>query len=118
MEKSILANGVLVSLFLALVLGHAQEAAKLTLRLEQTIPVRAVTGGFSLPLKCDREGNVYIRSASSFREPVLKVSPDGQKLADFSLASVPDWEKGEFYDFAIRPDGEVYLLAARRGQGG
>lgn len=106
----------LVGCLLGTFSAQSQEVPKLTLRIEQTIPVLGPTDGFHLPLKCDRAGNIYIRSARSFREPILKISPEGQKRAEFSLVAAPSWENGEFYDFAVRPDGDVYLLAARRGK--
>ncbi len=117
MKKSFFASGVVVLLFLATVQAGAQEPSKLILKLEQTTPVPSVTRGFDLALKCDREGNVYIRSARGFSEPLLKISLNGEKLAEFSVASATGWENGEFYEFAVRPDGGVDLLAARRGKG-
>jgi hypothetical protein len=76
-------------------------------------------GAIVSPTKCDAAGNIYVRfdQPKVFAAPVVKISSDGEKKAVFSLESAKDWETGEFYDFAVRSDGSLYLLAARWGKG-
>jgi hypothetical protein len=48
-----------------------------------------------------------------YLSPVVKFTPDGEGKAVYSLNSVPGWEGGDIYNFAVGHDGQVYLLAGR-----
>lgn len=64
------------------------------------------------PLRCDREGNVYLRfydMAAIRQAPVVRISSDGEDKQEFSLASVPGSQQAEIETFAVAPDGEVGL---------
>jgi hypothetical protein len=46
--------------------------------------------------------------------PVLKITKEGKTGARFAIRSVPGFQQGVAYDFAVGFRGDVYLLAARR----
>jgi hypothetical protein len=97
--------------------GLTQEVPRLQLKVESVISVQGMMGGAILhPIKCDGSGNVYLRfeQPNAFFEPVVKISPKGERLAFFSQESVPGWEKGHMYDFDVGPDGAIHLLVARQ----
>jgi hypothetical protein len=101
-------------------MAQAQESSRIPLRLDRAIPVSGLQGASMIsPLKCDNGGNIYVRfdHPRVYAAPVVKITSDGEKKAIFSLAAAKDWDEGEFYDFAVPPDGSLYLLAARRGKG-
>ncbi len=65
-------------------------------------------------VKCDSRGNVYLRlllqNFVSFYTPVTEFSRDGSRRAAFSLSAAPRWVPGDIMDYAIGPNGRVYLL--------
>jgi hypothetical protein len=92
-----------------------QEVPKLDLKLssEKVVPTEYDTLLLA-PLRCDSSGDVYIRRLMPGRvhhAPVIKFSPDGEKLAVFSLDSVPGLTDAEMPDFAVGLRRDVYLLA-------
>jgi hypothetical protein len=99
--------------------GQSQEVTRTQLRLAEVAPVSGIAGAPTLPIRCDGSGNIYVRSdyPSPFQAPVYKVNGKGEKKATFSLEGVNGWEDSQFYDFAVGPGGEVYLLAARMAKG-
>jgi hypothetical protein len=68
--------------------------------------------GFYSPPQCDGDGNIYLRpnQAPNYEKaPIWKLSPQAEKLAEFSLPS-------EFQDFlagpsTVDPGGDVYQAA-------
>jgi hypothetical protein len=94
------------------------------------VPVFSLEPGRRIPLntagipffdrgKCDGDGNVYVRllpgrfDPHMFSTPVTEFSSDGEQRAVFSLAAAPRWDPGDILDFAIGPNGRVYLLVDR-----
>lgn len=70
------------------------------------------------PMRCDAQGNVYVRPASGniniLRAPILRISSDGQKTTQFDIATVSDIKDAGSYninDFVVRKDGTVVVLA-------
>jgi hypothetical protein len=63
------------------------------------------------PVKCDSEGNAYIRPYSPFTSPLLRLSWDGV-VTSFLVTSAPGFEKARPSDFAVSPGGDVYELVA------
>lgn len=64
------------------------------------------------PLRCDSEGNVYVRFydiSNIGRAPVVRISADGEDKMEFSLAAAPDFGQSSVDAFAVAPDGEVAL---------
>lgn len=122
MTRQVYAKGVvfLLVILACFQVARGQESSRVPLRLDRAIPVSGLQGaGMISPLKCDNAGNIYVRfdHPRVYAAPVVKITPDGEKKAIFSLDAAKDWEEGEFYDFAVQPDGSLYLLAARRGKG-
>jgi hypothetical protein len=68
-----------------------------------------------VPLKCDAEGDVYLRGyqlGDLLAAPLTKVSADGTKRVEFNLRKVQGFDKAEIYDFAVGLHGDVYFLAS------
>lgn len=73
-------------------------------------------GNILVPVKCDANGNIYVRSAhgpglKAFTRSVTRIKPDGQARL-ISLDSSPELKDLDAYDFAISPDGSVFFTAA------
>jgi hypothetical protein len=67
-----------------------------------------------VPVKCDSQGGLYLRSYQYPRPsaaPILRISRDGKDKTLFSLASVKGLEDAQLVDFAVGLRGEVYVLA-------
>jgi hypothetical protein len=87
----------------------------LKLGVKDVVPV---SGQFATPImfpvRCDRGQNIYIRFyryPDPFAAPWVKVSPDGQIAATYSLASVKEYKNLQSLDFAIGPRGEFVVIA-------
>lgn len=70
------------------------------------------------PVKCDADGNVYLRfpSASPASFDIVKLSPDGSQKATYRYSEVPEIKDAFVHDFAIGNDGKVYELAQVSGK--
>jgi hypothetical protein len=96
--------------------SFGQEPPRFKLEVEKEFPVAGIAAGPTQePIKCDSRGNMYVRFYDSrpFSAPLLKISPEGERKAAFTLERVPQWEKGEFIDFEIDANGHVYLLVVK-----
>lgn len=87
----------------------------LTLMIKNTVQVPSQSRRPVMePVRCDSEGNVYVRGYQFPRPkaaPVLKFSADGKNVVTFSLDSAPGFAKGTPFDaFAVGPRGEVFVL--------
>jgi hypothetical protein len=94
----------------------AQQVQRLKLSVSKTIPVPSVRWGPIIDEpKCDVAGNIYLRMYQAdhmMAAPVIKVAQDGSNVTRFALAGVPKFRnQGSFQDFAVGPEGQVYLLA-------
>jgi hypothetical protein len=47
----------------------------------------------------------------------VKISPEGERLATFSIISVPGMRRQDAWDYAIAPGGKFYFIAGRRVDG-
>ena len=75
----------------------------------QSHPVIGLTSDqFELPIKCDGDGNVYLRSSFGAVE-ITKIAPDGTKKGSFGSA-VSEIKDLGLYDFFPAEDGKLYLL--------
>lgn len=96
--------------------GSLQDASKFRkLSISQMIPLAAQPASLQLPVRCDGEGNSYIRffhGTAGLREPIYKFDKAGVQAAVFSFVSDPEFEprSAAGLDFAIDPDGKVYQL--------
>jgi hypothetical protein len=88
------------------------------LRVKTSVPVRGERPGpLMVPLKCDVKGNVYVRGYrpdNIMAAPVVKISPEGERLAVFDVRVAKGFEKGTARDFAIGLRGDVLLLSYRQ----
>jgi hypothetical protein len=108
-----------VGLFLVVVVSlSAQEPPRLPLRLKETVAVpqqRAVP--ISGPIKCDAKGNIYLRSylprTNPLAAPVMKISTEGKRTAEFKIDSAPGFEGALVDDFAVDLRGKVYMLSIK-----
>jgi hypothetical protein len=117
--------GVLASVGFVLVSGaHPQSTASPIPRIELKAgdTVSIANSGFSLaafgPVRCDSQGNVYLRPVSDkmnmLLSPILRISADGQHMTKFDIANAPEIKDSNVYninDFAVRKDGTVVILA-------
>jgi hypothetical protein len=92
---------------------------RIELQLRESVPIEGqLSASFivEVPLKCDERGNVYLRWYQKeylHGSPIAKISSDGKKTAVISIQSAPGFEEGAAYNFAVSPQGEVYLLGAK-----
>jgi hypothetical protein len=81
--------------------------------------IASETGGaFMSGSKCDADGNLYIRKLASDRPmlgPVVKIDPDGKRVALFDPASFTDPKLGRADSFSPAPDGGLYQIAGTGG---
>jgi hypothetical protein len=72
-------------------------------------------GAFMFPAKCDADGNLYIRKFATDRPllgPIIKVDPEGKRVALFDPASVSQIKLDRADAFSPAPDGGLYQIAA------
>jgi len=112
---------VLLGLATLLVCGGqaaTQVPLGLPLRVKSVIQVSGVNAPAMLvPIKCDVKGNVYIRGyqpGSLMAAPIVRISPDGERVSVLDLRQVSGFEKGTTRDFAIDFRGNLYLLAYKK----
>lgn len=94
-------------------LPKSAPVTQLTLRVEDTVPVTAVTAA---PLaggaRCDSSGNIYLRfyqPADPLGAPVVRVSADGEQIKVFSPPPIANLEEEEIDAFSVSRDGSVDL---------
>ena len=88
---------------------------------ETKVPFR---GGLAGRVKCDTEGNIYLRPTDSetfdryhpvSALPIRKIRPDGSLAGSFSLADT--WPGLRAIDFFVAADGRVYQAARSETDG-
>jgi len=102
-------------------MAAAGQVPKLKLRVKDERPLSGLAAAQSIagPVKCDPQGNIYLRPSAPFQqaftEPIVKISRDGEQKAVFKFDSIPGFEGGpvEASDFAIGWRGQVNLVARR-----
>jgi hypothetical protein len=71
-------------------------------------------GAFMTPSKCDSDGNLYIRKFAMDRPllgPVVKIDPDGKRVALFDPAAFPQLMLDRADAFSPASDGGMYQIA-------
>lgn len=73
----------------------------------------ATAQSITLPIKCDSDGNVYLRNPSSSPSTLdlIKIAKDGTEKATFRYYEAPDLKRAFVEDFAVGDDGKVFELA-------
>lgn len=71
------------------------------------------------PVRCDRDGNVYMRpvsgQATSLSGQILRISSDGLNSMPFNPGVVPEFKEAKdiaIEDFTVSRDGQVYALVS------
>lgn len=64
---------------------------------------------FSLPPRCDADGNFYIRTNPEGDEAIRELNPKGERVALFQAKS-PDLKVNRPTSFSISPGGDVYQI--------
>ena len=78
----------------------------------KTVPTRLLAPGRYSRLRCDSDGNIYLRVyTGDRRSPVVRVSPDGKKLTTFEID--PELDLSGVQDFWVTDYGELYVLAEK-----
>lgn len=113
MKRLAASLGVLAGTFVAVV--AAQEVPRLALAVRDEVPVPSEPAeGLLNPVRCDSRGNVYLRpwrDVKPMSAPVVKISLEGRREAQFSVDSVPDLgDDWAFEDFALGPRGDLFAL--------
>lgn len=90
------------------------DSTTATLIVVQDVIVQSeVAGLFVHPIKCDEDGNIYMRKDIDATSGIIKVDPKGKKrLATFAASSVTDHPIGNAGNFAVDSDGKVQQLAS------
>lgn len=91
----------------------ANEVPQFPLHSVETAPVGVGDSGFWGDAQCDQDGYVYWRAGSDVdfeSSPVWKISPKGEKLAEYSLPNELA-EKLLLGRFSVTPDGTLYGVA-------
>lgn len=102
---------------LASLSARAQEPTRRELRPTKLIPLPGQRGSpIGGPLKCSPKGDLYFRSTENdsdvLKNPVVRVSSDGEEIIRFTLAGAPGLVNGNIIDYAPGFHGEIYLLVA------
>jgi len=71
--------------------------------------VRSETGGFKLPVKCDVDGNIYLRPGGSRLGPIRKIERDGKQAITVTAGSDVQWSRFGYFD--VDGGGAIHQLA-------
>src|ERR1019366_3240682 len=95
--------------------GSSPSGSTISLRVASTMNVASEMGGaFMSPSKCDADGNLYIRKFASDRPllgPVVKIDPDGKRIALFDPAAFSKLTLDRADAFSPASDGGMYQIA-------
>ena len=71
----------------------------------------------TIPIKCDGDGNLYLRSraAGPATFDVVQFSPEGTKKTTYKSSDAPGFGDAFVHDFSIGSDGRVYELVQASG---
>jgi hypothetical protein len=86
----------------------------IALRTTSTITLgNEITGAFMPPVKCDADGNLFIRKFATNRPlgPVIKIDQEGKPTALFSPDRFPDLKLDRIIAFFPAADGGIYQVA-------
>ena len=87
-----------------------------TLQITKTIPSVDTARDFEMPLQCDADGNVYLKSDSDGFPAIHKINPKGERTATFVASSCSDIKVQHTGTFFVAQDGQVYQLAFPLGE--
>lgn len=87
-----------------------RHASQLTLA-DRVVVKSEMAKGFVDPLKCDKDGNLYLMSAVDATSGVRKLNLKGERLALFVASSASDLPVQLASYFSVASDGDVYQLA-------
>jgi len=91
------------------------SGSTIALHASSTMNVASEMGGaFMSGSKCDADGNLYIRKYASDRPllaPVVKIDPDGKRIALFDPAEFSQLGLKRADAFSPAPDGSMYQMA-------
>jgi hypothetical protein len=82
-----------------------------TLQITKTVPSTDIARDFEMPLQCDAEGNVYLKSDSDGFPAIHKISPKGERTATFVPGSCSDIKVRHTGQSFVAQDGRVYQVA-------
>ncbi len=82
-----------------------------SLQITKTVPSTDVARDFAMPLQCDADGNVYLRSDSDGFPAIHKITPKGERTATFVASSCSDIKVRHTGQSFVAPDGRVYQVA-------
>jgi hypothetical protein len=101
-------------------LSVGQEAGKVeasnavtngVLEITKTVASSDTTAVFTMPLQCDADGNVYLKSDTDGFPDIHKISPKGERMASFVPTSCSDIKVHLAGEFFVASDGRVYQVA-------
>lgn len=79
-------------------------------RVQTVTAVGEFATSFFRPLRCDSDGNLYVRTDSGGVEAVHKLSSKGERMALFEASSNPDLKIDAARYFTVGDGGELYEL--------
>ena len=88
----------------------------LPLNISSVTRLPGESGGFMAPLKCDEEGNLYVRKYDRYRPqlgPVVRIGKDGKRDALFDPTAFPDLGPDRADAFSPAWDGGLYWIAQK-----
>ena len=95
--------------------NHPASASTIALHATSTMNVASEMGGaFMNPVKCDGEGNLYIRKLATDRPmlgPVVKIDREGKRTALFDPAAFSQLALDRADAFSPASDGGLYRIA-------
>jgi len=90
--------------------GAKQQTVR-HLTVVQTAKSPEIAGEFVPPLRCDNDGNLYMKTEPFGVSGIRKLNPKGEPVALFQPSSVTDLQVAIAYYFDRDSNGEVYQLA-------
>jgi len=74
-----------------------------------------IGGAFTNPVKCDADGNLYIRKYATDRpllDPVVKIDGEGKRVASFDPVAFSELHLDRAHAFTPAADGGLYQIAS------
>ena|SRR5215469_1382667 len=92
--------------------AHGDNATRNLAIVQDVVVQSEIAGVFVDPVKCDEDGNVYLRRELDATSGIIKVDPtEKRRVAMFAASSATDWHVSDPGYFAIDSDGNVLQLA-------
>ena len=90
---------------------EAKQQAVKHLTVVQTAKSSEIAGEFVPPLRCDNDGDLYMKTEPFGVSGIRKLNPKGEPVGLFQPSSVTDLQVAIAYYFDLDTNGEVYQLA-------